>query len=140
MQTSGWPLNRTSCCQMPDATRSDLSHRGVSTASVDNRMIHRSTRLSASVPRQVVTTGALPTRLAALTAKAATAATAATIANRRHRPRLVDRQVPPAVLMLVELADRTLGALCVAHLDERKPARLAGRPVTHDVDGGHRTG
>jgi hypothetical protein len=45
-----------------------------------------------------------------------------------------------AVLVLVELADRPLCALLVAHLNEGKPAGLTRGAIANDVDRGHRAG
>src|SRR5262245_15154672 len=86
----------------------------------------------------------LPARFAALTtaataAKAAAAtATTTAVAARRHRPRLIHGEVAPAVLVPIELADRALGTVGVAHLDKREPPCLTGRPNPHDVDARHR--
>src|SRR4051812_36104074 len=74
----------------------------------------------------------LPARFAPLTRTVEAAASA--VAARGHRLRFIDRQCAAAVLMLVQFADRALRAFSVVHLDERKPARLAGGAVAHDVD------
>ena len=45
-----------------------------------------------------------------------------------------------AVLVPIELADRSLGALLVAHLDKSETTCLTSRAIPHDVDARHRSG
>jgi hypothetical protein len=51
----------------------------------------------------------------------------------RLRPRFVDRDRPPADLVLVELRDRGARAVVGLHFDERESAGPAGGHVTHDA-------
>src|SRR5262245_25624156 len=78
----------------------------------------------------------LPAWLAPLTA----AAESATTRTRCQRLRFVHGQAPPIPLMPIELGDRALGAVGIAHLDEGETPRLTSGSVAHDRDSVHLTG
>src|SRR5688572_29330331 len=80
----------------------------------------------------------LPARFpppAAAPAAATAAAKSATAAARagRHRLGLVDRQVPAAEAVVVQLFDRLLRFLVGGHFDEPEAPRPAGGHVAHDL-------
>jgi hypothetical protein len=78
----------------------------------------------------------LPEWFALLTASTESAATGPS----RHRLRFVHGQPSSTELVLVKLGDGALCACGVAHLDKRKPTRLASRSIANDVDRAHLTG
>jgi hypothetical protein len=77
----------------------------------------------------------LPAGLAPLTAATGPAAIRAS----GHGLRLVHAEAPATDLVPVELGDGFPCALGVTHLDEREPARLAGRSIANDGHGAHLT-
>src|SRR5258705_571863 len=78
----------------------------------------------------------VPITTAASTTSPPSPATTATAAGRTFlaRTRLIDRQRAPLKIFLVKHGNRLIRVLLRAHLDERKTARPASRPVLHDVD------
>ena len=79
----------------------------------------------------------LPARLSASAATAASAteaaATTAAAGACRHGLRLVDGEVAPAEVVVVQLFDRALRFLVGGHLDEAEAPGASRRHVAHDL-------